>query len=257
MSKLKLSDLADPSPRDGTLAFRIRHALRTAGHACFKTGRMWKCKRQGIRFILPGNHDMAPSIIRKGHYEHEQIVYFFNAAREQNADIFIDIGANLGYYSLLAANLGDFSDIHAFEPHPETYELLLINIGRNNFQGDITSHCLAASNKHKSMFINKKARGDNSISDNEGNATIPIKTVPLDALFNFSERRIAMKISVEGHEMQVLKGATDLFSRNKVLLQVEIFGNTMNPYYHLTNNGFRWLYRVNNDFYFINDMPGK
>lgn len=253
ITKLILSDLADPRPRDGTLAFRILRALRIAGHACFKTNMMWRCNRGGVRFIMPGTHGMAGSVIRKGHYEHEQIVYFFNAARKYNTDIFLDIGANFGYYSLLAANLGGFSEIHAFEPHPETYQLLLLNIGENNFQNAISPHNDAASDLNKNMFINRRARGDDFIADNKQEGDISIKAVMLDSLFDFSGRRIAMKIDVEGHEIRALKGAENLLSRNKIVLQVEIFGNTMEPYYYLLNNGFRWLYRVNNDFYFTNN----
>ena len=64
-------------------------------------------------------------------------------------------------------------------------------------------------------------------------------------------------ISVFGGSCQikyiVSKGMANLLSRNKVLLQVEIWGHNMDSFYYLHNNGFRCIRHIGDDFYFVND----
>ena len=80
----------------------------------------------------------------------------------------MDIGANFGYYSLLAAKTGDFADIHAIEPHPETHRRLLMQIGANGWEKKITPHNIAASDKDGTLFIDRESSGGASVSENAG-----------------------------------------------------------------------------------------
>lgn len=99
--EIKLSDLTDPSPRDGNTAFRIRRACRKVFHMLLPRGYTREVVCGGVRFRLNMKGVMGQRIIKEGHWERDQIVYFFNAAKRRRADVFIDIGANFGYYSLL------------------------------------------------------------------------------------------------------------------------------------------------------------
>ncbi len=181
------------------------------------------------------------------------MLYFFNIARRQGADIFLDIGANIGYYSLLATKTNDFTEIHTIEAHPETYRQLLMQIEVNAFQNIITPHNIAASEKNGELFISRKARGSSFVSLDKRQDTIAIKAKALDSIFNFSGRNVAIKLDVEGHEVEALKGMINLLSRNKVLLQVEIWSHNMDSFYFLHDNGFRCICHIKDDFYFVND----
>ena len=213
--------------------------------------------RQGIRFALYGKDLTSMRILKNGYYEPESILYLFNTARRREADIFLDIGANIGYYSLLATKTNDFAEIHAIEAHPDTYRQLLMQIKVNAFQNIITPHNIAASEKDGEVFIEHRGRSGSSVSVNKRQGTIAIKAGDLDSIFNFSGRNIAMKIDVEGHQIEALKGMTNLLSRNKVLLQVEIWGHRMDSFYYLHDIGFRCIYHIGDDFYFVNATRSK
>ena len=213
--------------------------------------------RQGIRFALYGKDLTSMRILKNGYYEPESILYLFNTARRQGADIFLDIGANIGYYSLLATKTNDFAEIHAIEAHPEIYRQLLMQIEVNAFQNIIVPHNIAASEKDGELFIERKGSDISTVFVDKRQDTIAIKARALDSIFNFSGRNVAIKLDVEGHEVEALKGMVNLLSRNNVLLQVEIWSHNMDSFYFLYDNGFRCICHIKDDFYFVNDKEQK
>ena len=228
---------------------------RRIWHACLPSAMPRRAQRAGTCFILdkrdwPRNH-----VLTKGWFEPAQVLYFFNAARKRDCDIFLDIGANFGYYSLLAAKTGDFAEIHAVEAHPTTYRHLLAHIAENSLDGLITPYNIAASDKRGELFIDDKASGQAAVSrgKREG-ASVSVQAEMLDSLFDFSGRNIAIKMDVEGQEILALKGMSRLLSRNKILLQVEIWGEALESFHCATELGFRWIHRIGDDFYFVHDQ---
>ncbi len=139
-SPLTLADIAEPRPSSkggGNIAFRLRRACRRLMLAIFPRKMTRQFVRGGLHYKLDGM-GMNSRLFGDGHWEPKQIEYFFNTARERGANVFLDAGANIGYYSLLAARLGIFDEIHALEPEPETYQKLLWHISANKFDSKIT-----------------------------------------------------------------------------------------------------------------------
>ena len=80
-----------------------------------------------------------------------------------------------------------------------------------------------------------------------------IETDKLDNLYPLKNKKIFFKIDVERHELNVLKGASDILSNNKCYLQIEIFPHLQDEIlFFLNNNQFKLLHRINNDFYLKN-----
>ncbi|WP_028669050.1 FkbM family methyltransferase [Runella zeae] len=124
----------------------------------------------------------------------------------------VDIGANNGYYSLLASTLVDKIDIYAFEANPILVEQLEIVVNENQLKDKIKIVSCAVSDKNgieKFDFSNASHQGTGHIVLNElKEELVPVKSITMDSWMN--DNRIdyvdIMKVDVEGAEMNVLKG---------------------------------------------------
>lgn len=144
-------------------------------------------------------------------------------------DSFLDIGANIGIYSLLASSLvGKNGSVESFEPCPATYNRLEENITRNLIM-QVNLHNLALGEKEGIVKLTTEYDATNFVVKNSSNIHSKIVTVPCKRLDHFFEayRNFAMaKIDVEGYELSVLKGATSLLeSCNPPVIQLEINGS--------------------------------
>ena len=82
-------------------------------------------------------------------YEDRQFKEIFKIINANNIEIFFDIGANSGIYSLLLALRFNTINIQAFEPIETTYNKFLKNIKRNNLEKRINAYNFGLSNKNK------------------------------------------------------------------------------------------------------------
>lgn len=142
----------------------------------------------------------------------------------KKGDVVIDVGAYIdGWYSLLAAKLvGEEGRVYAFEPHPLYYKLFKNNIKLNNIT-NIMSFKRGVSDKVGQFNFYEGGIGSSIIKGHVEDVTekiggknygrtIKIKTTTLNKFVKEKQiKHIAlMKIDVEGAEMKVLKGATNI-----------------------------------------------
>lgn len=131
----------------------------------------------------------------------------------------VDIGANIGYYTLLAAKLlDDNGKVYAFEPDPENYVLLKKNILLNKLEKLVEPLNLAVSNAEKkdSFFIGRSTGSSLFKVPDSTEETVSVGLIPLDKFFrerNWPEVNF-IKIDVEGAERFVLEGMAGLAERN-------------------------------------------
>lgn len=138
---------------------------------------------------------------------------------------FANIGAHIGWYSLLAAKLTSHVEIDAFEPTPQTFEYLSNNRRLNQLEQRINLINLALSDSKGEceFFINNDNPGNNSLrryDDGEKYGAEYTKiTVKTDTMDNYylgkdkSEWPSIILIDTEGHEQQVFDGAKQLFEK--------------------------------------------
>ena len=149
--------------------------------------------------------------------------------------IFLDIGADFGYYSILSSNIfknNKLLKIYSFEPTSKSRFLLEKNIELNNAK-NIKVFPFAIykeSDQNISIKIEEKATGSNSISLDIQNSEVEVvKTRTIDSVLineinNFDT--VFIKIDIEGFETEALIGAkTILKSNKKIYLMVEDFVN--------------------------------
>ena len=85
---------------------------------------------QGNKFFLDPRDAMSKDLLSHGVWEEYETQIFKETISP--GDVVLDIGANIGYYSLIAARLvGDTGKVHAFEPEPNSRDLLEKNIAVN------------------------------------------------------------------------------------------------------------------------------
>jgi len=132
-------------------------------------------------------------------------------------DYFIDIGSNIGSYTILASStIG--SNVYSFEPIPTTYNILEKNIILNNVKEKVKSYMMGLSDSPGELFFTTNLDTVNHvtfINDKNKNLT-KVKIDKLDN-FNIKGKNILIKIDVEGYEIPVLIGSANLFLNNNVM----------------------------------------
>lgn len=214
--------------------------------------------RQGLRWRLDYHESRIHQRIIKGDiYEAAEIKQLFSEAKRQGSEIFLDIGANIGLYSLLAARLNIFKEIHALEPVPENYSSLQWHIQSNGLAGRIFTYPYAASDSSRGLTLVRQGRdnggwkAETAEAISGGREVVP--AVTLDSLFNWENRKLVIKIDVEKHEFFCLRGAEKLFAGNQILMQLEIHPGATNVIDYLLARNFRILSILNNrNYYFTN-----
>ena len=129
--------------------------------------------------------------------------YFSNASGS-----FVDVGANIGSYTILASKVCGASTI-AIEPLPSTFERLKRNLAANRIGGSVEAHCAAAGSAAGTIRFSSDRDTMNQVVDESYKG--PAVTVPVNTLDNLLSGRRAgfWKVDVEGFEREVLKGASE------------------------------------------------
>lgn len=145
---------------------------------------------------------------------------------DSSTNVIIDIGANIGLFSVALGKLCSEADIHAFEPVPSTFDILNKNINRN-YLSNVITHNSAIADDQKKVHISTdmNASQKNRILKKETEGSHEVEAISIDyfcAKNNFNKVAF-VKIDVEGAEPLVLRGAKKMLmsaSVNAVLLEV-------------------------------------
>lgn len=146
-----------------------------------------------------------------------------------------DVGANIGDWSALALEINPALNLHCFEPSPNTFNQLAVrrfppNVVRNNLG-------LSSSSGDRTLYMFGRASGLNSLYRREGLedgwALAPqqqTETVHLDTVDHYCfsqgvENIDFLKLDVEGHELEVLRGASQMLADGRIdIVQLEYGG---------------------------------
>ena len=206
-------------------------------------------------------------IFYKNSYEEEQVKFIKNYIDKNKIEIFIDVGSNIGIYSLIIGKNFKKIKILSFEPVHNTFNNLNYNIRLNNLKRKIRTFNFGLSNKSgtKKMIAFKKK---NYIQSGGYSFYIPKRKIHKneiiehykskigDSVIKFKNKNIIIKIDVEGFEKEVLYGLKKLLSQNKILIQIEIFKKNFNKINKILNkHKFKLINQIknSNDFYYTNN----
>lgn len=188
-------------------------------------------KRCGRYFMLDQKQFNDIGLIAYKPYETAQLDFFKAKIREYGVTRFIDIGANVGMYSVLIGALPQIEALYAFEPSKTVYHSLIANILVNDLSDKFNGfNCaLSAEDGTDILHFHPNFSGTSSLEKEwrtRSNRTEKITKCRLDSLLDPKDftAPLAIKIDVEGHELETLKGAAEFLSTfpYKLIMQIEI-----------------------------------
>jgi FkbM family methyltransferase len=177
--------------------------------------------REGTFLVDLRDQGVAGPMYLRGCYEPSETRLFQGLLRPGMT--FIDVGANLGYYTVLASKLvGPAGRVVAFEPHPYNFELLRQNLELNRVE-NAAVHQLALGDVAGSLklrcsdwnFGDHQAYGSD---DDRECVEVPVAT--LDAVLGAGGRCDVLKMDVQGFEPAVFRGMQALLRANAGIVVV-------------------------------------
>jgi len=156
-------------------------------------------------------------------YEEGMIERRFIKREVKEGDVVIDVGAHIGYFTLLFADLvGKRGKVFAFEPHPENFKLLERNIKLNGFQNVILEQkAVSDKNGEDNLYISKDDSGDHRLYPSDERTSIKVKTVRLDDYIkNFKTKVDFVKIDTEGKEPFIIQGMREILAVNSQMKMI-------------------------------------
>jgi FkbM family methyltransferase len=188
--------------------------------------------RKGRSLLLTGAGDVhiAFQLFWRGIDYYEPltriVIERLSAAREW----FIDVGANIGFFALVAARLNARIKVIAFEPNPKMFAFLSEH-KRLNRLANLTAEPLALSNRdgEASLFLNTSDMSASLVPDfqpdfNPALSSVPVGISTLDSYVrrNNIQGPLLLKVDVEGHDREFLEGAESTIARFKPDIIIEV-----------------------------------
>lgn len=179
--------------------------------------------------------DESKLIVRKGEkgltfniyaglQEFQDMTFLLHFLRKK--DLFIDIGANAGSYTVLASSVIGAKSI-AFEPIPETYKRLVENVHINNIENIVQCYNIGLGNQNDTLYFTTELGPMNHVifTDEYDESSIAVKVKRLDEISD-CESPLLIKIDVEGFETSVLEGAFEILKSSTLRsVIIELNGN--------------------------------
>lgn len=169
--------------------------------------------------LNPKDPKLSATLWQDGQWEPHQTQLLLEHL--QPGDTFVDVGANLGYYTVLAATkVGPTGRVFAFEPDPESYALLVRNVQRNGLKQVMAINKAAGeASGTLRLFLSSAGRGDHRSYDPGGGRTsVEVDVVTLDQHLRAAGGDVhVIKIDTRGAECAVLAGMKTLFTEHREL----------------------------------------
>jgi FkbM family methyltransferase len=210
-----------------TLSFVWRHQLNRGGRV-LAIGRLmrWQIASRVLPgpIALPFVEDTRLFVSRGmtgatgnwycGLHEAEEMGFILHVLNSE--DLFVDVGANIGSYTIMVAGaIG--ARVISVEPIPATFSSLERNVLLNGLVGLVVLHSIGLSSKRSEvLFTSDQDTVNHVLADGETGPSVRVPVVTMDEMLA-GRVPAAIKIDVEGHELAVLEGARETISNPGVL----------------------------------------
>lgn len=219
--------------------------------------------RGGIKMIFNiDDYEEAPvEVVCSSDYENNETDLFLKIIDEVIDDSFVlfDIGANVGWYSLLTKSLYNKSIVYSFEPAPITYKRLINNIQLNNQTID-NAFNLALFNKEGELdfYYDIEGSGGSSFVNLRERMNIEKVSVKTELLDNFViNNRIDkidfIKCDVEGSELFVFEGGINSIKEFKPIIFTEMLRKWSAKFDYTPNDIIQLLGNIGYECFAISD----
>jgi FkbM family methyltransferase len=212
-------------------------------------------KHQNIKIKLNINDWIQQNIFFLGSYEEAELKVLANHLKPDN--VFIDIGANFGLYSLIASQyISEEGSIFCFEPFPENYKSLCTNLSLNHLTR-VTAENKAVGSEMGELKLYNNSKENNlgmvSSKKTKDSDVVTVTKVSLDDYLQTKslEKITFIKIDVEGFEYEVLQGMKKTLQRYDPIILIEVLDSKSEN--DLINNPHELLCELGYKRFFIDD----
>jgi FkbM family methyltransferase len=211
----------------------------------------------GVKMIVDTSDIcITPSLFAKN-YEMNEAKLFKNIVKAGMT--VVDIGAHIGYYTLLASRqVGVSGKVYAFEPNPTNFNLLLRNIKLNHINNVVAvNKAVSNTNDSRKLFIDKKkfsgshSLAVNNLETDDKAESIIVETMTLDSYFDDTKIDL-IKIDAQGAEGLILEGGYKTF-KNTASILMEFWAYGIRNFGHKPEELLEKLHELGFKSYTINN----
>ena len=163
---------------------------------------------EGSKMLADPRDKVITPWLKKGVWEPIETALFRSEIHP--GDVVVDVGANVGYFTLIAAQLvGDTGKVWAFEPDPDAFELLRRNVELNGYKNvTLVPKAIGSKPGTLQLFRHATNRGDHRIYDpGDGREAVKVEVTTLDHYFADASRVDLIKMDIQGAECAAVAGA--------------------------------------------------
>lgn len=211
---------------------------------------------KGYKMELDLNSHMDKGILFSGLLGKpiEVNIFTFLSKYLKKDSVFFDIGANSGYFSILASSVAKNGFVHAFEPVPRTYKIFKKTIELNGIKNiKLNNVCVGAKNGVVKFYVDESSDVSslNKTSYQRKTKLSKCKMIRLaDYCYkNKIDKIDIMKIDTEGAEKDILFSSRNILIKYKPILVVEFSSETANAFGFNPNELYDFLYGLGYKIY--------
>ncbi|MBU2855950.1 FkbM family methyltransferase [Acidithiobacillus ferrooxidans] len=215
-------------PEKESFVWEYAPHIRAFFHKCWKFGSFVSTFDDGISLWIDLSDHIESQVYLHDMQEGDRGLIRLLRRQWTAGKTFIDIGANIGVYTAMAAKrIGSGGMVYAFEPVQRTFKRMEDNIKLNNF-ANVKTYNIALSSTTGTASIWIPKHNNLGMSSLHPNSTSldeeTIMAITLDRWVKQEKINTVdiIKIDVEGHELEVLKGALDTITKLRPIIALEL-----------------------------------
>jgi FkbM family methyltransferase len=182
-----------------------------------------------MSILVRADEDVGHAIYFLREFEPQESTFVYKNTRE--SDICVDIGANIGFYTLGLAKRANRGAVHSFEPVPLNCHVLMVNVLANGLSNAVINNCAVGDINGEVDFCIARDGAYSSLVDTGRKTVVETAKTPMVTLDSYrSDRKLPrvdiLKVDVEGAEPAVIRGAANLLAdpeRRPRLVMLELF----------------------------------
>ncbi len=189
---------------------------------------------------------------------HEAMQVTLSKKEIKKGDIVLDIGAHIGYYTILFSELvGPEGKVYSFEPHPKNFQLLKKTVEINNLTNvEIFQNIVSDKNKPVDFYISKlDSIGNRMFDSNEAESKIEIDSISIDEFLKNKHDKINfIKMDIQGAEVLAIDGMKETLRNNKHLKIIqEWWPDAIQKYDRTPDSHLNFLEKLGFNFYVVDE----
>lgn len=165
--------------------------------------------------LLTNIHDggIGTLMFLQGEYALSRVSEIRETVKE--GDVVIDIGANIGYFTVLLANLvGPKGKVYAFEPDPRNFDLLQRTIERNGWTHVIPEQKAVFNKARELLLYQTQCWATSALTPSKHISTVKVQVVTLDDFLSDEHHIDFVKMDMDGSEPLAIQGMAQLIQRS-------------------------------------------